>query len=367
MRSRGNQTYVNLLAAGAFVVTAAAGLSTTTTTAVAAGVPTFLWPLMTGNEARVWSFNTVKQKMIAGTTLHATAYTSNTATGGNPGSNIANLCAVATVNAGDDFVWSDMAFADLEYAYAGKSWATLSTCAAGHAPLIGAEAIYGKKVNYTTKAYYRAPDPAVDYLNNKEMSRVTDGGAMVIIIQTDNANQAQEVVKRTYYPMTTVYGIVGQRDIGPIGIPSSSKSGLNAEAVYPTVGGGSDTACSHVPVANPVWPDCYTGTYNENVTVFVKLSTIEGVSNADAIAAIPGIHGVFVDTADLQSESGYAAGSPDWNFLVQHASNAFLELGKYVCIPKFNTTVTSQTTANTMICSNVGATVKAAIPTTQIP
>lgn len=307
MGSQTKETYVGLFTAGLFVV-AAASVSITTT---AVGDPV---PLQ--NASNIWSFNTVKQKMLKGETIRATRLTSNTATGGNPGSNPGNFCTVASTP-NDDFVWTDMVHSGLEFSYTWKMWATLPSCGNASAHLVGAEIFFGKQVNFVTKAYFRAPDPAADQLNNKEMSRATDGGAMVIMIDAVNQAQAASIVQRAYYPP------IGARDLGPLD---------QIKLVYPTVSN-------------------YAGTYNDNLTVFVNISTIEGVSNAGAIAAVNGIHGVFLDTANLESESGYPVGSPDFTMLQNQVVQAFRSAGKYVCIPTWNTTATDQTTPDTLTCT----------------
>jgi HpcH/HpaI aldolase/citrate lyase family len=313
MRAR---TKISLLAAGVFAATAAVSLSTTTTAlGQAPDVPSWLWPLNNETVGQVWSFNTVKQKMRKGQTIYATRLTSNTAANGAPGSDLANYCTIASTP-GNDFVWTDMVHSGLEFSYTWKMWATLPSCTTAAAHLVGAEIFYAKRVNFVTKAYFRPPDPGADLLAIKEMARATDGGAMVIMIEAENGAQAQQIVQRAYYPP------VGARDLGP----------GQYNLVYPSVSN-------------------YVGTYNANLTVFVNISTILGVSNASEIAGTYGIHGVFLDTANLESESGYAVGSPDFTMLQNAVVQAFRAAGKYVCIPTWNTTATDQTKADTLTCT----------------
>lgn len=301
MRFQAKQTYAAFVVGGLFAA-AAANLS--------------IAPVAMGNPGHVWSFNTVKQKMLRGETIRATRLTSNTAVGGNPGSDPGNFCTVAKTPS-NDFVWTDMVHSGLEFSYTWKMWATLPSCGKAAAPLVGAEIFFGKRVNFVTKAYFRAPDPAADQLNTKEMSRATDGGAMVVIIEAENQAQAESIVQRAYYPP------LGARDLGPLD---------QVKLVYPTA-------------------PSYADTYNDNVTIFVNVSTIEGVSNAFAIAAVNGVHGVFLDTANLESESGYPVGSPDFTMLQNQVVQAFRSVGKYVCIPTWNTTSTNQTTPDTLTCT----------------
>jgi hypothetical protein len=61
------------------------------------------------------------------------------------------------------------------------------------------------------------------------------------------------------------------------------------------------------------------------------ISTVEGVSQANAIAAVPGIHALAIDTMNLQSEAGYPAGSADYSKLEQAIHGAARTSRKYVC------------------------------------
>ncbi len=248
---------------------------------------------------QVW--NPVKQKILAGSPIVAKRVDS---------SDPAAYCNIATTP-GTDFTWTDMVHSGLEFSYVWSMWA--SPCATAVARMRGAEIFYTKRVNFITKAYFRAPDPSANELVLKEMQHATDGGAMVIMIQVENLAQAQQVVQRAYYPP------IGARDLGP----------GQYDTVYPaSVTGGN-----------------YVGTYNDNVVVIAGISTVAGISQAKAIAAVPGIHALYLDRTNLESDSGYPQGSSDYNKLAQFVQLSALASHKYLC------TADRTTTPNTLTCS----------------
>ena len=89
----------------------------------------------------------------------------------------------------------------------------------------------------------------------------------------------------------------------------------------------------------------YVGTYNDNVVVIAGISTVAGISQAKAIAAVPGIHALYLDRTNLESDSGYPQGSSDYNKLAQFVQLSALASHKYLC------TADRTTTPNTLTCS----------------
>jgi hypothetical protein len=222
-------------------------------------------------------------------------------------------CNIASTP-GTDFTWTDMVDSGLEFSYAWAMWA--APCPAAVAKIHGAEIYYDKRIDFINHAHFRQPDPRANELIVKEMQRATDGGAMVIMINVDNVDQARQVVKRAYYPP------IGARDLGP----------GQYDTVYPaSVTGGS-----------------YVASYNDNVVVIAVIGTVAGVSQAKGIAAVPGIHALFLDTANLESESGYAKGSPDFAKLAQFVQVSVLATRKYVCTADRSSTPNSLTCAKTL-------------------
>src|SRR2546421_9029642 len=140
MRSRSKQTYTRLLAAG---VLAAA--------TIAAG------PSAVGKQPSPQIWNPVKQKILAGQDVVARRIDS---------SDPATYCSIASTP-GTDFTWTDMVHSGLEFgsgSFSGSGlegvWAMWAApCPTAVAAIRGAEIFYTKRVNFITKAYFRAPDP----------------------------------------------------------------------------------------------------------------------------------------------------------------------------------------------------------------
>jgi len=239
------------------------------------------------SSAGPWPTNNVKQKMLAGEKIVAKRIDAADA---------AKYCTMASAP-GTDFVWTDMVHSGMEYGYVASMWS--APCPSAVARMRGAEIFYSKRVDFMTKAYFKSPDPAANELQPKEMQRATDAGAMIIMINVDNVAQARQVVQRAYYPP------IGQRDLGP--------------GQYSTVYPASVTSD-------------YVGSYNDNVVVIAIISTVEGVSQANAIAAVPGIHALSIDTMSLPSDAGYPVGSADYSKLDQAIRGAAKTNRKYLCI-----------------------------------
>jgi hypothetical protein len=247
---------------------------------------------------QIW--NPVKQKILAGGTLVAKRIET---------SDPAAYCNIASTP-GTDFTWTDMVSSGLEYSYVWAMWA--ASCPTAVAGIRGAEIYYDKRVNFVNHARFRLPDPGANELILKEVQRATDGGAMVLMINVDNYDQAKQVIRRAYYPP------IGARDLGP----------GQYDTVYPPGVTGGD----------------YVRTYNDNVVVIAIISTVAGVSQAKWIVTVPGIHAIFLDTMNLESDSGYARGSADFNKLAQFVQASALAGRKYLC------TANRSTTPNTLTC-----------------
>ena len=248
---------------------------------------------------QVWS--PVKQKILAGAPIVAKRVDS---------SDPATYCSIASTP-GTDFTWTDMVSSGLEFSYVWAMWA--APCPTALAKMRGAEIYFDKRIDFINHAHFRLPDPRANELIVKEMQHATEGGAMVIMINVDNVDQARQVVKRAYYPP------IGARDLGP--------------GQYDTVNPASVTGGN------------YVGTYNDNVVVIAIISTVAGVSQAKTIAAVSGIHALFVDTANLESDSGYAQGTPDYNKLADFVRVSALASRKHLC------TADRSTTPHTLTCA----------------
>jgi 2-keto-3-deoxy-L-rhamnonate aldolase RhmA len=126
------------------------------------------------------------------------------------------------------------------------------------------------------------------------IQRATDLGAIGIIVPTvDDALEARDTARFSRYP--------------PVGRRSS--------------GGGS---------FGQVWPGVnYRGTVNDNMLVTVMIETLEGVANAEEIAATHGVDVVLIGNNDLSSFSGWSQNDPRYQDALIKVRDAALKYGKY--------------------------------------
>lgn len=127
------------------------------------------------------------------------------------------------------------------------------------------------------------------------IQRATDLGALGIIVPTvDDALEARDAARFSRYP--------------PFGRRSA--------------GGGAH---------RQIWSDpaAYRATINDNMLVVVMIETLEGVANADEIAAVHGVDVVMIGNNDLSNFSGWAQTDPRYQDAVTTVHNATLKAGKY--------------------------------------
>jgi 2-keto-3-deoxy-L-rhamnonate aldolase RhmA len=126
------------------------------------------------------------------------------------------------------------------------------------------------------------------------MQKATDSGAVGIVMPTVNdAIQARDAARFARYPPT------GRRSSG----------------------GGSYTQA---------WPGInYRATINDNMLVVVMIETLEGVDNADEIAATFGVDAIILGNNDLSSFSGWAQNDPRYQDAIIKVHNAALRNGKF--------------------------------------
>jgi 2-keto-3-deoxy-L-rhamnonate aldolase RhmA len=126
------------------------------------------------------------------------------------------------------------------------------------------------------------------------IQKATDLGAIGVIVPTvDDALEARDSARFSRYP--------------PFGRRSS--------------GGGS---------FGQVWPGVnYRATVNDNMLVTVMIETLEGVANAEEIAATHGVDVVLIGNNDLSSFSGWSQNDPRYQDAVIKVRNAALKYGKY--------------------------------------
>ena len=126
------------------------------------------------------------------------------------------------------------------------------------------------------------------------IQKATDIGAIGIIVPTvDDALEARDAARFSRYP--------------PVGRRSS--------------GGGS---------FGQVWPGInYRATVNDNMLVTVMIETLEGVANAEEIAATAGVDVIILGNNDLSSFSGWPQNDPRYQDALIKVRNAALKYGKY--------------------------------------
>jgi 2-keto-3-deoxy-L-rhamnonate aldolase RhmA len=126
------------------------------------------------------------------------------------------------------------------------------------------------------------------------IQKATDLGAIGIIVPTvDDALEARDAARFSRYP--------------PVGRRSS--------------GGGS---------FGQVWPGVnYRATVNNNMLVVVMIETLEGVANAEEIAATAGVDAIILGNNDLSSFSGWSQNDPRYQDAIIKVHNAALKYGKF--------------------------------------
>jgi 2-keto-3-deoxy-L-rhamnonate aldolase RhmA len=168
-----------------------------------------------------------------------------------------------------DYIWFEMQHSTMSYDEVRRM--LLACPGVGAAPMI------------------RMPDAL-----ESSIQRATDLGAIGIIVPTvDDAIEARDAARFSRYPPT------GRRSSG----------------------GGS---------FGQVWPGVnYRATVNDNMLVVVMIETLEGVANAEEIAATHGVDVVMVGNNDLSSFSGWAQNDPRYQDALVKVHDAALRYGKY--------------------------------------
>src|ERR1041384_6907104 len=126
------------------------------------------------------------------------------------------------------------------------------------------------------------------------IQKATDLGAIGIIVPTvDDALEARDTARFSRYP--------------PFGRRSS--------------GGGA---------FGQAWPGMnYRARVTDNMLVTVMIETLEGVANAEEIAATHGVDVVILGNNDLSSFSGWSQNDPRYQDAIIKVHNAALKYGKY--------------------------------------
>jgi 2-keto-3-deoxy-L-rhamnonate aldolase RhmA len=184
-------------------------------------------------------------------------------------------CAMA--NAGYDFVWTEMQHDSRDWQAVARMWA-----ACPHA-----KAVPGVRVAYT---------------DEREIQHALDAGALVIVVPTiDSLQEAIEARNWTYFP--------------PLGKRSNGGGPAFGAEMWGGVPGG------------------YRNTINDNVVLIEMIETLDGLKDADAIAKVPGITGIFAASGDLGNFSGYRQGTPDYERAINIVHDAAIKAHVRLCGP----------------------------------
>jgi len=131
------------------------------------------------------------------------------------------------------------------------------------------------------------------------LKRALDIGAQTLVVpMVDTAEQAARIASACRYPPE------GHRGMG---------AGQARATFY---GEASD----------------YVQTCNDEICLFVQAESRASVENIDAIAATPGVNGIFIGPADLSADMGYPGdpGAPEVQDAIAHIAERTLAAGKHL-------------------------------------
>jgi 4-hydroxy-2-oxoheptanedioate aldolase len=122
------------------------------------------------------------------------------------------------------------------------------------------------------------------------------GATTLLVPMVESAEQARELVRATRYPPQGVRGV---------------GSGLARSSRW------------------SAWPD-YLQEANEQVCLLVQVETVSALAQLDAIAAVEGVHGVFIGPSDLSASMGHLGqpGHPEVLAAIEEAIARILVAGK---------------------------------------
>jgi 2-keto-3-deoxy-L-rhamnonate aldolase RhmA len=184
-------------------------------------------------------------------------------------------CAMA--NAGYDLIWTELQHDQRDWSSAARMWRTCP-----HARAV--------------------PGTRVAYSDEKEIQHAVDAGALVIVVPTvDTVEEAIEARNWTYFP--------------PLGRRSNGGGAAFDAGMWGGVPGG------------------YRNTANDNIVLILMIETLEGVKNAEGIAKVPGVTGIFAASGDLGNFTGYRQGSPDYERTINIVHDAAIKANIRLCGP----------------------------------
>jgi 2-keto-3-deoxy-L-rhamnonate aldolase RhmA len=183
----------------------------------------------------------------------------------------AHYCAAA--NSGVDFIWTEMQHSAGTWDSVQKMW---NAC-----PY--AKAVRGVRIANA---------------NEFDEQHAMDLGALVLVIPTvRSVAEAREAIKWAFYP------------------PTGGRSRGEMTRSYGSVPGG------------------YRNTINKNLVLILMIETLDGLKDADKIAALPGVTAVFAASGDLGNFGGYKQGDPDYEREINIVHDAALRAHVRLCGP----------------------------------
>jgi 2-keto-3-deoxy-L-rhamnonate aldolase RhmA len=162
---------------------------------------------------------------------------------------------------------------------------------------------------------------------------------------------ASKAVRRLYEcPTALEANMQKATDLGAVGIIVPTVDDALRSARRRTL----RTLSSHRPAKfrgrrfGQAWPGVnYRATINDNMLVVVMIETLEGVANAEEIAATAGIDVIILGNNDLSSFSGWSQNDPRYQDAVIKVHNAALKYGKFSETPASNTVPAITVSADT--------------------
>jgi 2-keto-3-deoxy-L-rhamnonate aldolase RhmA len=184
-------------------------------------------------------------------------------------------CAIAS--AGYDYTWTEMQHDAHDWGDVARMW---RTC-----PHAGA--VPGVRVADTTE---------------REIQRALDSGALVLVVPTvDTVEEAIAARDMAFFP--------------PLGRRSNGSGQAFGPAMWGSVPGG------------------YRATANDNIVLILMIETLEGLKNAEAIAAVPGVSALFAASGDLANFTGFRQGTPDYERAINIVHDAAIKAKVRLCGP----------------------------------
>ena len=124
---------------------------------------------------------------------------------------------------------------------------------------------------------------------------------MIVVPTVDTVEEAIEARNWTYFP--------------PLGRRSNGGGQAFDAAMWGSVPGG------------------YRNTINDNIVLILMIETLEGLKNADAIAKVPGVTGIFAASGDLGNFTGFRQGTPDYERAINIVHDAAIKANMRLCGP----------------------------------